>query len=183
MVRSARSGALVKAARSDVRAEGQAADIAGAPTTKGIARAALTAVMGLALLLVGGSIFVDGAVLVARSIGMSDRLVGLTIVAVGTSLPELITSVVAARRGHADLAVGNVVGSNIFNVLFCLGIAGLAGPVGAPLAAIAFDLVGLVVMTVVAAAFIRSERTITRVEGALALGLYLVFTIVTVARG
>jgi len=183
MIRAARGARTFKTAKGEARAQEEAADVAGAPTSRGTARAALTAAAGLAVLLVGGSIFIDGAVSVARIIGMSDRLVGLTIVAVGTSLPELVTSVIAARRGHSDLAVGNVVGSNIFNVLLCLGIAGLAGPVGAPLGSIAVDLVALVVMTVVAAAFIRSERTITRIEGALALGLYLVFTIVTVARG
>ncbi len=183
MVRAARGAAAVKTATGEVRAEEQAADVAGAPTSRGTAKAALTAGAGLLVLLIGGSIFIDGAVSVARSIGISDRLVGLTIVATGTSLPELVTSVIAARRGHSDLAVGNVVGSNIFNVLLCLGAAGLAGPVGAPLATIAFDLVGLVVMTVVAAAFIRSERTISRVEGALALGLYLLFTVFTVVHG
>jgi cation:H+ antiporter len=114
---------------------------------------------------------------------MTERLVGLTIVAVGTSLPELVTSVIAARRGHSDIAVGNVVGSNIFNSLLCLGAAGLSGPVGAPLAMLGVDLVALVVMTGLACAFMRSERTISRLEGGFALTCYTLFMLVTVQRG
>jgi cation:H+ antiporter len=134
--------------------------------------------VGLAVLLVGGHLFVEGAVGLARRIGMTERVVGLTIVAVGTSLPELVTSVIAALRGHSDLAVGNVVGSNIFNVLLCLGLAALAGPVGAPLHSLRLDLGMFLLMTAAAGVFIRSERTVTRAEGAVALGLYVAFTAV-----
>lgn len=109
MIHAARSGASVATASVDVETAGAAADAAGAPRSVGTLRAALTTAVGLAVLLIGGHIFVDGAVSVAHALGMSDRLVGLTIVAVGTSLPELVTSVIAARRGHSDLAVGNVV--------------------------------------------------------------------------
>lgn len=183
MVRAARAAAAVAAAQVDAKAASDAADIAGAPKPKGTPRAIATAAIGLLVLLIGGNRFIKGAVSVAHSLGMSERLVGLTIVAVGTSLPELVTSVIAARRGHSDLAVGNVVGSNIFNVLLCLGASALTAPILVPLSALAIDLGALVVMTAVIAIFIRSERTISRVEGAVALGLYLVFTAVTVARG
>ncbi len=183
MIHVARSASAVAEARVESRAAGSAADAAGAPHPAGALRSALIAIIGLVVLLVGGSLFVDGAVLVARALGMTERLVGLTIVAVGTSLPELVTSTIAARRGHSDLAVGNVVGSNIFNVLLCLGAAALAGPVGASLRDHAFDVGALLVMTIVAAIFIRSERTISRVEGALVLLLYVVFTTITVVRG
>jgi cation:H+ antiporter len=183
MIRAARSAASVATARVDAKTAAEAADAAGAPKPVGTLRAALTAAVGLAVLLIGGHLFVDGAVSVAHALGMSDRLVGLTIVAVGTSLPELVTSVIAARRGHSDLAVGNVVGSNIFNTFLCLGAAGLAGSVGAPLHRLGVDLVALLVMTGVAAAFIRTERTISRLEGGVAVALYAVFTAVTVVRG
>ncbi|MCC6521020.1 MAG: calcium/sodium antiporter [Polyangiaceae bacterium] len=183
MVRAARSASAVAVARVEVGMAGEAADLAGAPKPGGRLRAAVTAVVGLAVLLVGGTLFVDGAVSVAQALGMSERLVGLTIVAVGTSLPELVTSVIAARRGHSDLAVGNVVGSNIFNTFLCLGAAGMAGSVGAPLGAVAVDLVALGVMTGVAVVFIRTQRTISRVEGAVALLLFVAFTVLTVARG
>lgn len=183
MVHAARTAKAEATARIDAVATEEAADAAGAPKPVGTSRAAATAAIGLVVLLVGGDLFVDGAVSVARSLGMSDRLVGLTIVAVGTSLPELVTSVIAARRGHSDLAIGNVVGSNIFNVFLCLGAAGLAGSVGAPLSTLGIDLAALLVMTGLAAAFIRSERTISRLEGGVAVALFAAFTAITVARG
>lgn len=183
MIGAARSASAVAIATVEVGEVGDAARGAGAPTVTRTARAAIIATTGLAVLLVGGSIFVDGAVSVAEALGVSPRLVGLTIVALGTSLPELVTSVIAARRGHADLAVGNVVGSNIMNTLLCLGAAGLAGPIGAPLSAMGGDLAALLVMTGVAAVLLRSERMISRREGALALALYAALMVATVARG
>jgi cation:H+ antiporter len=114
---------------------------------------------------------------------MSERLVGLTVVAIGTSLPELVTSVIAARRGHSDLAVGNVVGSNIFNVFLCLGTAALVGNVGAPLRTLSFDVTILALMTILVAWFIRTERVISRLEGSVALSLYGAFITITVYRG
>ena len=185
MAREARSASSLASIEAGVAAAGAAADAAGAPQPKrgGIARAAVSASTGLLLLVVGGSLFVDGAVAVARTLGMSDQLVGLTIVAVGTSLPELATSIVAALRGHSDLAVGNVVGSNIFNVLLCLGAAALAGPVGAPLHSVGLDLAALVVITILLGFFIRAPRTISRVEGGSLLTLYVVFMVAVVIRG
>jgi cation:H+ antiporter len=183
MIRAARSGAALADARSDARSTVEAADAAGAPRRGGSLRAAATAGVGLGVMLLGGHLFVRAAVSVAQTYGLSDRLVGLTIVAVGTSLPELVTSVIAARRGHSDLAVGNVLGSNIFNTFLCLGAAALSGAVAAPLRTLAVDLAALFLMTGVAAAFIRGERTISRREGAVALALYVAFTALTVARG
>ncbi len=183
MIRVARVASATTLAELGTTATVEAADAAGAPKPVGSLRAAVTAVIGLVVLLGSGHIFVDGAVSVARSLGMSDRLVGLTIVAVGTSLPELVTSVIAAKRGHSDLAVGNVIGSNIFNVFLCLGAAALAGSVDAPLRTIRLDLGALVVMTGLAALFIRSERTISRTEGAFAVALYVAFTAIAVSIG
>lgn len=182
MVRAARA-AIVSTASVDVAITEEAADIAGAPKTSGSLRAAITAAVGLAVLLVGGKVFVEGAVSVAHSMGLSERLVGLTIVAVGTSLPELVTSVVAARKGHSDIAVGNVVGSNIFNVFLCLGAAALAKPFAAQLVTLAVDLVALATMTGLAALFLRSERTLSRPEGALLGVLYAGFVVLTILRG
>ena len=89
---------------------------------------AMTAV-GLALIVWGSNVTVDAATALARIFGMSERFIGLTIVALGTSLPELFTSVNAARKGNADIAIGNIVGSNIFNILFVVGLSGLIVPV------------------------------------------------------
>jgi cation:H+ antiporter len=183
MIRAARSAATFSAAKGDMRAAGAAADAAGAPKPVGSLRAASTAAIGLVILLLGGNLLVSGAVAVANVLGVSDRIVGLTIVAIGTSLPELTISLIAAARGQSDLAVGNVVGSNIFNTFLCLGAAGLAGSVSVPLATLGSDLVALATMTLLAAVFIRSERTISRVEGAMALALYAGFTMLALARG
>ncbi len=183
MVRAARSAATVAGALADAKVAGKTAELAGAPKPKGILKAAGVAAVGLVVLLVGGSVFVDGAVMVAQALGLSERLVGLTIVAIGTSLPELVTSIIAARRGHSDLAVGNVVGSNIFNVFLCLGAAGVAGTVAASLPSIAFDLAALAVMTGLGAAFIRTERTITRLEGGIALTLYVLYVSLVIVWG
>jgi cation:H+ antiporter len=175
MVRAARTASAISSAKREVRATGEVADIAGAPRPRKTLRAAATALLGVLVLLVGGEIFVDGAVSIASTLGMSERLVGLTIVALGTSLPELVTSLIAASRGHSDLAVGNVVGSNIFNVLLCLGTAALAGPVGASLSSLALDLIALMLVTAIASALMRSERMISRGEGAIMLSVYVVF--------
>ena len=86
-------------------------------------------IIGLALIILGGQWVVDSATGIARSFGLSETLIGLTIVSVGTSLPELVTSVVAARKGQSDIALGNVIGSNIFIILFILGLSSLVNPI------------------------------------------------------
>lgn len=98
-------------------------------STLSLPRALLATVVGLALIILGSNFAVDGATEIARMIGVSERFIGLTIVALGTSLPELFTSVSAARKGNADIAIGNIVGSNIFNILFVVGLSSLIIPV------------------------------------------------------
>jgi cation:H+ antiporter len=183
MVWSARTAAIHRRALEGADVMAAAADAAGGPRLKKAALAALAAFVGLAVLLAGAHLFVEGAVAVARALGMSDRLVGLTVVAVGTSLPELVTSVVASVRGHADIAVGNVIGSNIFNILLCLGAAALAGPLAADPSAVRADLAALLLMTALAALFIRTARTITRAEGAFLLALYAAYMAWIIGKG
>jgi cation:H+ antiporter len=184
MIRGSRRKSEVDEARRTAEVTAEAADVAGAPIARGSrARHLVIAIGGLAVLLLGGHLFVGAAASLARSWGMSERVVGLTIVAVGTSLPELATSVIAALKGHSDIAVGNVIGSNIFNVLLCLGAAGVAGSVGAPLSALWFDLGALCLMTALGAFFLRTERTMTRVEGGVLLALYVAFLAYLVIAG
>jgi cation:H+ antiporter len=140
-------------------------------------RLLLLALLGLGVLVAAGKVFVDGAVGVATAAGMSERVVGLTIVAVGTSLPELAASLVAAVRGHSALAVGNVVGSNIFNILLILGASSLVRPIAVPLGSVVLDIAFLGVLTVAASAMLRTERTMTRIEGGLLLSLYCAFIV------
>lgn len=98
---------------------------------------------GLVIIVLGSRFTVSGATYIAKSIGVNDRIIGLTVVALGTSLPELFTSVVASRKGNADIAIGNVVGSNIFNILFIVGLSGLIIPVPFARAFLADALVSL----------------------------------------
>ncbi len=133
---------------------------------------------GLALLVLGSKWLVIGAIAIARSLGVSDLVLGLTIVAAGTSMPEAVTSVVASLRGQRDLAVGNVVGSNIFNLLGVLGLSSLVSPdgVAVSVAALNFD---IPVMTAVALACLPvffTGQSIARWEGGLFLGYYLAYT-------
>lgn len=175
MVWSVRGAGAVRAAGEAAAQIASAADAAGAPTARRPLALAGTAALGLALLVAGGHLFVDGATAFALTVGMSERVVGLTIVAVGTSLPELATSVIAALRGHADIAVGNIVGSNIFNALVCLGSAALVQPLRTDPSTLTVDLVALGGMTLMGTFFMRTSRTLTRLEGGALLGTYMVF--------
>lgn len=167
--RAARSGSMERA-----EVVSAAADAAGAPDIRRVAAALTTAAVGLVALVFGGKQFVSGAIALAEHFAISERIIGLTVVAVGTSLPELITSVVAARRGHSDIVVGNVIGSNIFNVLVCLGAAAVAHPLQVSAMPMADTFAG-VGFTVVAIVFMRTQRRISRLEGAVALALYVGF--------
>ena len=114
------------------RRENREAEELPAPETIRLWAAAVLVVIGLGALTLGARIFVDSAVFAARHLGISDAVIGLTIVALGTSLPELATSAVAAFKGEQDIAVGNVVGSNLMNILLILGVAPLIRPIAAP---------------------------------------------------
>lgn len=181
MVMGARSRGTTAEAESAAATTADAAHGAGAPEARSGARLVFLIVVGLAVLILGGKLLVTGAVDLARAFGLSEALVGLTIVAVGTSLPELAASLVAAARGHGDIAVGNVIGSNIFNVLVCLGLAVLARPFDVSLASIRVELVALVAMTLLGALFMRTSRTMMRWEGGVLLGLYAAFVGTSVA--
>lgn len=119
----------------------------------------------------GGKLVVDSASAIALAFGLSQNLVGLTIVAMGTSLPELVTSIVAARKDEVDMALGNVIGSNIFNILFVLGIAATISPVAFIMENV-IDIIILTAMSVVVLGFAWSKKTIGRWEGLFMLMVY-----------
>lgn len=127
---------------------------------------------GLMLLAVGGDRFVAGAVALAAGLGVPEAVIGLTIVAIGTSLPELVTSGIAAWKGSADMAVGNVVGSNIFNVLGVLGFSALVVPLGTG-ALLQADLIMTLAVGALLWPLARSGLVIGRIEGALLLAAYV----------
>jgi cation:H+ antiporter len=139
--------------------------------------------VGLAVLLGGGKLFVDGAMGLALRFGMSERLVGLTVVAVGTSLPELAASLVAALRGQPEIAVGNVLGSNIFNVLLIVGAAAVVQPLSASFGAFRFDLVVLAGLTLLTGVVMRTERRVRRFEGAFLVCGYAGYLTALAVRG
>ncbi|MDR2093626.1 MAG: calcium/sodium antiporter [Azoarcus sp.] len=172
---------LVRQSRAATQAE-QAeltSDIPDAPWADGRPVQIALIVGGLALLALGAHWLVDAAVNVARSLGVSDLTIGLTVVAIGTSLPELATSAVAALRGERDIAVGNIIGSNIFNICAVLGITGLIAPNGIPVSDIArtADLWIMVAAVLVCLPVILTGREISRGEGGLFLAYYVAYTV------
>jgi len=138
----------------------------------------LNAVMivgGLGLLILGAKWLVDGAIEIASSVGMSQAVVGLTIVAVGTSLPELATSVMAALKKEGDIAIGNVVGSNIFNILCILGITAMILPVSQG-GITTIDILLMLGLTLLLLPILRSGYIVSRIEGGVLLTIYIVYT-------
>ncbi|MDY0049692.1 MAG: calcium/sodium antiporter [Halothiobacillaceae bacterium] len=149
-----------------------------APLTPG--RAWLWLAMGLLVLLASSRLLVWGAVEIAQAFGVSDLVIGLTIVALGTSLPELASSIVAARRGEPDLALGNVIGSNLFNTLGVIGVAVLIQPFAVAGAVLWRDLPVMIALTLGMAAMawgFTSPGRLTRVEGAVLVFAYLSYTL------
>jgi len=130
-------------------------------------------IAGLALLIGGSQALLKGAVGLAEHFGMSEALIGLTIVAIGTSLPELTVSLIAALRRHADVAIGNILGSNIFNVLGILGVATLVQPLSVNARILDFDQWMMVGATVALLVFLYTGKRLSRVEGALLLAGYI----------
>jgi cation:H+ antiporter len=139
-------------------------------------KASLFISVGLAALFFGGKFFVDGAVGIATAIGISESVIGLTIVAAGTSLPELATSAMAAYRKNSDIAIGNVVGSNIFNIFFILGISSTVSPLPFnPASNIDIMMTIFASVMMFAFTFLGKGRQISRVEGGIFIAIYMVY--------
>ena len=136
-------------------------------------------VIGLVMLVLGSKWLVDGAVMFARGLGVSELIIGLPIVAAGTSLPEVATSITAALRGERDIAVGNVVGSNIFNILCVLGLSSMISPSGIRIAdsALQFDIPVMIAVAAACLPIFFAGRIISRGNGALLFGYYIAYTL------
>lgn len=142
-------------------------------------------IVGLVVLIISSRFLVWGAVEIARTLGISDMIVGLTIVAVGTSLPELASSIIAARKGEPDIALGNVLGSNLFNTLAVVGIAGVIRPLSIDNEVLWRDITTMTALTVVLFLFgygFKGKGRINRYEGALLLLSYVVYTVYLVTN-
>lgn len=127
---------------------------------------------GVALLVLGGDVLLRGAVALSRAAGLTERVIGLTVVAIGTGTPELATSIVAARRGQSEIALGNVIGSNIFNVLGILGITALVSPVAVAPAMVHGDIVWMLAFSLALLPMMHRDAVVSRAEGFLLLAGY-----------
>ena len=139
-------------------------------------RALLMVVIGIGLIVIGAKFAVYSSTEIARMFGISENIIGLTLVAFGTSLPELATSIVAARKGESDLSLGNAIGSNIFNITFVLGASCALSPIAAPITAVA-DAAALIAVTVLFMASVWKKRQVTRLHGAAMFAVYLAYTV------
>lgn len=138
-------------------------------------KCALLLVVGLAGIILGGQMTIKSATYIAKAAGMSDRLIGLTIIAFGTSLPELITSLIAAKKGQNDIAMGNVVGSNIFNILLILGVAGVINPMKVESASFT-DLAVLIICSASVWIMAKPKLKLNRICGAIMILIYAAYT-------
>ncbi|EGT3617220.1 calcium/sodium antiporter [Clostridium perfringens] len=145
----------------------------------------IISIIGVVGIIIGGKVVVDSATAIALGLGLSEKLVGLTIVAIGTSLPELVTSLVAAKKGENDIALGNILGSNTFNILLILGVSSLISPISIA-ASLSVDLMFLIGITLFIGALIflnkKKEKILTRYEGLLLVALYVSYTVYIIMR-
>lgn len=143
---------------------------------KPMGKTLLLGAIGLAAIVLGGKITVNAAEDIALFFGLSETVIGLTVVALGTSLPELITSIVASTKGEQDIAIGNVLGSNIFNILFVLGLSSALSPIPVGMVAV-IDGALLLGVTLIGYFLCATNRRLGRLEGALLLAMYVVYTV------
>ena len=134
----------------------------------------LITILGLAAIIFGGDLVVDNGTKIAYSLGMSETLVGLTIIAIGTSLPELVTSISAALKKESEIALGNIVGSNIFNILFVLGASSVISPLAVN-DKVFIDVVIMIVLTVVLLIFSRTDFKVGKREGLVLVAVYIIY--------
>ena len=171
---AATATAISEASSSQASAHEASSSEASQASGTSMLKAVVMLVVGLLCLIAGSNMFVDNASFVASSLGVSDAVIGLTIVAGGTSLPELATSMVSARKGNSDIAIGNVIGSNVFNILMIIGITGLVKPMH--IAGITtLDLIMMLASMLLMWFFCRTTYKVKRWEGAVLTIVYLAY--------
>lgn len=151
------------------------------PREMGLVKAALLSIIGIVGIIVGGDLVVDSATGIALSFGIDETLIGLTIVAMGTSLPELVTSVVAARKGETDIATGNVIGSNIFNLLFVLGLSVTINPIEVAMDSV-YDSIILIIVSLIAYIPLARHKKLGRLWGIIMILMYAVYLTYIIMR-
>ena len=169
-------GYMIRSALKANHAGRKTEDEAETMKVMSLPKSLLFIVIGAAGIILGGDVVVNSATNIATRLGMSETLVGLTIVSIGTSLPELVTSVVAARKHEVDMALGNAIGSNIFNILLVLGVAGVISPM-AFLTENIIDIIVLLVFSLIVWLFAWTKKKLNRCEGAIMLLLYAAYMV------
>lgn len=154
-----------------------------APASRSLALSLLVAFAGIAIVILGANWMIEGSTAIARQFGVSETIIGLTIVAVGTSLPELAASIVAAFRKQTDIALGNIIGSNIFNVFGILGMTSLAIPIEVPVNALVYDVWILAAVTALLLWAAHTDSRLSRREGGFFLILYAAYIAFLIFRG
>ena len=168
---------LIEMAVLSKEADDEVEEIVKLPLSKSI----IFSILGLVGIVFGGDIVVKSATNIALQLGMSQTLVGLTIVAVGTSLPELVTSVTAARKGESDIAIGNIIGSGLFNIFFVLGISATIHPIAVS-SKLIFDFIILAIVTVISHVFAYSKKEVDKKEGFALTAMYIAYMVYIIIR-
>ena len=141
----------------------------------------LLSVIGIIGIIYGGDMVVDSATKIAKTLGMSANLIGLTIVAVGTSLPELVTSVVATKKDETEIAIGNVIGSNIFNILLIIGLASTISPLTISMFSL-IDIIFMTIITILLYLFMKKSNSLTKLHGYIFILIYIGYLTYTIMR-
>ena len=142
---------------------------------------AIWILIGILMVAISAEVIVNSSVNISKWFGISENLIGLTVIAVGTNLPELVTSVVAVRKGEIDMAIGNLVGTNIYNIFLILGIAATINPIAISPASF-MDIIILAITSIIVYIFIQHKKDISKMEGILMIGLYIVYIVYVVIR-
>ena len=145
------------------------------------AKDAVCILIGILMVAISAEVIVNTSINISKWFGISENLIGLTVIAVGTNLPELVTSVVAVRKGEIDMAIGNLVGTNIYNIFLILGIAATINPIAISPASF-MDIIILAITSIIVYIFIQHKKDISKMEGILMIGLYIVYIVYVVIR-
>ena len=145
------------------------------------AKDAVCILIGILMVAISAEVIVNSSINISKWFGISENLIGLTVIAVGTNLPELVTSVVAVRKGEIDMAIGNLVGTNIYNIFLILGIAATINPIAISPSSF-MDIIILAITSIIVYIFIQHKKDISKMEGILMIGLYIVYIVYVVIR-
>lgn len=174
-VKSAKNAPSTSTGVEEIAADMDTEEVVSMPKT------ILLSVLGIIGIVFGGDIVVNSATDIATSFGMSANLVGLTIVAIGTSLPEFVTSVVAIKKGETEIAIGNVIGSNLFNILLVLGLATTIKPITISMLALT-DIIFMVVITILLYLFMKKDNSLVKKHGFILVSIYVIYMAYTIMR-